>query len=177
MQTSVGCSPSYSSDRSFRLEYRFKASMSLFIGGSGCEVWVEDFGFLASISNERSSLGVSIRCSTSHLARFFKAWASFFIDLLGRGPVSLLGGSAAIARLVWGLVSLLSASVDIFCCFSFLKTYALNLDRSVVVIVLISIRSFSARVTNLLNSDRSFSVIDLMRFFIVSAFVSVSCWL
>jgi len=28
-----------------------------------------------------------------------------------------------------------------------------------------------------LNWDRSFSVIDLMRFFIVSAFVSVGCWL
>jgi len=79
--------------------------------------------------------------------------------------------------LVRGLVSLLSMVVDISCCSFFPKTYALNSDRSVVVIVLISIRSFSAQVTNPLNWDRSFSVIDLMRFFIVSAFVSVDCWL
>jgi len=80
-----------------------------------------------------------------------------------------------IIGLVRGLVSLLSMVVDISRRSSFPKACALNSDRSVVVIFLISIRSFSAWVTNPLNWDRSFIVIDLMRFFIVSTFVSVGC--
>src|SRR5712671_277913 len=57
---------------------------------------------------------VGVFCSASYLARFFKAWASFFNDLVGWGPVSLLGRFAVGVWLVWGLVSLLSGLMEAF---------------------------------------------------------------
>src|SRR5712672_1880403 len=51
-QKGVGCSPPHSVHRFLCLWRCFKASMSLFACELGCEVWVEDFRALASVSKE-----------------------------------------------------------------------------------------------------------------------------
>src|SRR5712675_1660281 len=50
VQRGVGCSFPHSAHRSFCLIRRFRALASLFIGESGCGVWMGDFGALANIS-------------------------------------------------------------------------------------------------------------------------------
>src|SRR5712672_1895576 len=81
VQRGVGCPSPHSAHRSLCLMRRFRALASLFIGKPSHGIWMGDFRVLASISKEESSFGVWVRGSVSRLVRFFKAWASFFIDL------------------------------------------------------------------------------------------------
>ena len=100
MQRRVGCSPPQLSHCSggptsslicsayvpvgfslFRSTCRVRALASVFVDALDCGVFVARFRVSASILREW--LGRGVRRSDSCFARFFRAWASFFSDLLG----------------------------------------------------------------------------------------------
>jgi len=61
----------------------FRLLASVFVGELDCGVFTVRFIAAASVLREWSSEEVGVLCSVSCLARFFKAWASFFSDLVG----------------------------------------------------------------------------------------------
>src|SRR5712672_1970202 len=102
MQRRVGCSPPHSLHCSggpisslirsayvrvgrsaFHSAFCFRASASILVDTLGCGVFVACFRALASTFFEWLKAGVRGFCSASCLARFFRAWASFFSDLVG----------------------------------------------------------------------------------------------
>src|SRR5712672_1921616 len=102
MQRRVGCSPPHSLHCSggpmsflIRLAYErvgrslfcstccLRVSASVFIDELDCGIFIVHFMAMASAFCEGSAGEVRVFCSASYLARFFKAWASFFSDLVG----------------------------------------------------------------------------------------------
>jgi len=61
----------------------FKVLASVFIDELDCGVFTVRFMAVASAFREWSTGETGVFCSASYLARFFKAWASFFSDLVG----------------------------------------------------------------------------------------------